>query len=64
MGQAWLSSAVGGVSNRTMGDGFVWDLRNSTGDVTPLVAVTVALRALRQLPELAPAAAKPFFMFS
>jgi hypothetical protein len=46
LGQAWLTSAVGGALRREVGDHWVWDLRAKAADVSPLVAVTVALRVL------------------
>lgn len=46
-GQAWLSTAVGAASKRKYADLWVWD-RWGAVDVSPLVAVTVALRAWQQ----------------
>jgi hypothetical protein len=50
LGTAWLASAVGGAAKRSTGDGWVWNRRDPRCDVSPLVAVTVALRAFEQLP--------------
>lgn len=43
LGQPELDQAVGGAVKRPIGDGHGWDRRNSTSDVTPLIAVTHAL---------------------
>lgn len=45
LGQAWLSTAVGGARQRKFADLWVWD-RWGQVDVTPLVSVTVALRVM------------------
>ena len=50
LGQAWLATAIGGARRRAVGQSWVWDLRSGDCDASPLVAVTVALRALEQLP--------------
>lgn len=51
LGTAWLATAVGGADRRLTGDGWVWNRRAASVDISPLVAVTVALRVLEQLPE-------------
>jgi hypothetical protein len=43
LGQRELNVAVGGAVKRTSGDAFVWDRRKSSLDISPLVAVTLAL---------------------
>jgi phage terminase large subunit-like protein len=43
LGQPQLDAAVAGATNRTVGDGKAWDLRNATVDITSLDAVTKAL---------------------
>jgi hypothetical protein len=43
IGQPELTAAVAGAETRTLGDGHAWDRRNTTVDITPLVAVTHAL---------------------
>lgn len=43
LGQAELDAAVAGATRRPVGDGFAWDRRTATVDLTPLVAVTNAL---------------------
>lgn len=49
--QSELALAVGGAVKRTVGtDGYGWDRRNATTDITPLVAVTHALWGLSQVP--------------
>lgn len=43
IGQAELTSAVAGATNRTVGDGHAWDLRGAAVDITSLDSVTKAL---------------------
>lgn len=45
-----LDAAVDGVVLRDVGDVKVWDRKNATADITPLCAVTVALRAIETMP--------------
>ena len=41
-GEPALMAAVGGASRRTVGDGWKWSRKDSTVDVSPLVAATYA----------------------
>lgn len=59
-GQEWLDTAVAGARQREQGDVKVWDRKRWSVDITPLCAVTVALRAFQQTPE---ADEQPFFMY-
>lgn len=43
--QSALEAAVAGAATRPLGDAWAWDRRKSSDDITPLVAVTLALRA-------------------
>jgi hypothetical protein len=43
LGQPELTNAVAGAIRRPLGDGFTWDRRSSTVDITPVLAVTGAL---------------------
>ena len=43
LGQASLSSALSGARKRTLGDAWAWHRQNSSTDITPLVAATLAL---------------------
>lgn len=45
-----LQAAHLAAARRRLGDGWVWDLRNSTATIAPLVAVTVALWTLDHAP--------------
>ncbi len=45
-GDGRLSEAVAAAAKRSSGESFVWDQRNATADITPLVAVTWALHAV------------------
>ena len=51
-GQVWLSTAIGGAPRRDLPSGqeWEWDLAGATADVSPLVAVTAALRVLSEQP--------------
>lgn len=60
LGDILLAPAVTGAARRPVGDGWVWDRRHKATDITPLVAATVALRALEQLPDESP---RPVFWF-
>jgi hypothetical protein len=44
VGQAWLTAAIGGAAKHTTSAGWTWDFKAATADITPLVALTVALR--------------------
>lgn len=46
-----LDKAVAGASKRRVGDAWMWDRRDSTIDVTPLVSVTLARWAQRTAPD-------------
>lgn len=46
--QAVLNTAVEGALTRTLGDAWTWDRRKPTADITPLVAVTLALWGLEE----------------
>lgn len=49
LGQAWLATAIGGASKRSHGkDVWMWDRTEAKVDISPLVAVTVGLRAFQQ----------------
>jgi len=48
--QEWLNTAVEGASKKQRGEAWLWDLQRSLADPTPLVAATVALRALEGRP--------------
>lgn len=50
MDQQWLNDAVAGVAKKFRGSSWLWDMQNSKADITPLDAVTVALRALEGRP--------------
>jgi hypothetical protein len=43
IGQTELTAAVAGAVRRQLGEGFAWDRRNASTDITPLVAATNAL---------------------
>lgn len=49
LGQAWLATSLGGAAKRPVGEGWVWDRRNAAADISPIVAVTVALRVLQSV---------------
>lgn len=49
LGQEWLADAVGAGVARKYGDGWMWERRNSSADVSPVAALTVGLRVLEQL---------------
>lgn len=42
IGQPDLDAAVASACRRSLGDGYAWDRKNSDGDISPLVAVTLA----------------------
>jgi len=50
MAQEWLDSAVFGARKKQRGESWLWDLQHSVADVTPLPALTCALRALEGRP--------------
>lgn len=56
LGQAALAAAVEAARQRDLGDGWAWSRRLSGGDITPLVACTMAAYALEAplVPEPAP----------
>lgn len=45
LGQSELNKALSGADKRPYGDAWVWSRRNSSADISPLVAVTLALWA-------------------
>ena len=47
IGQAELDEAVSGATTRTVSDGWLWDRKSASVDISPLVAATVALWALK-----------------
>ena len=47
IGQKALTEAVEGAATRTLGDAWAWDRRGKDVDITPLVAVTLALAGFR-----------------
>lgn len=47
IGQKVLTTAVEGAATRTLGDAWAWDRRSQDVDITPLVAVTLALAGFR-----------------
>jgi len=60
MDQEWLTDALEGIAKKQRGESWLWDLQTAMADPTPLVAGTVALRAL----EGCPPTAEPWFAFS
>lgn len=48
MGQAALTAAVEAARQRDLGDGWAWHRRMSGGDITPLVAVTLAAHGIER----------------
>ena len=50
IGQAWLSASVGGARRRKLGEQWVWD-RDAPADASPVIAVTVAMRAWQEMPD-------------
>jgi hypothetical protein len=50
IGQPELTAAVAGAKRRQLGEGFAWDRRAATVDITPLVAVTNALWGFISMP--------------
>lgn len=55
-GETALDAAVAGAGRRTVGDGWGWGRRNSTADVSPLVAASLAVWAHQHRP---PAPVRP-----
>jgi hypothetical protein len=43
LGTPEMAAAVGGAAKRPLGDAWAWSRKNSTVDITPLVASTLAL---------------------
>jgi hypothetical protein len=60
LGQPELTSAVAGARKRQLGEGFAWDRRNASVDITPLVAATNALWGYATRPP-DPEPEQPFF---
>ncbi len=50
LNQEWLNDAVDGVGKKKRGEAWLWDLQTAMADPCPLVAATVALRALEGRP--------------
>ena len=48
LGQAALTAAVEAARQRDLGDGWAWHRRLSGGDITPLVAVTLAAHGVER----------------
>lgn len=48
LGQQALSAAVAGATKRTLGESWAWSRKNSTVDISPLVASTLALWGTNQ----------------
>jgi hypothetical protein len=57
VGDLFLAPAVVGAARRVVGDGWVWDRRHKSTDITSLIAATVALRTLES------SVATPFFVY-
>jgi len=55
-GQGELTAAVAGAKTRMLADGWAWDRKNASVDISPLVAVTLAGWGIRKFgrPRLAP----------
>ena len=51
LGSLALSNAVRGAATRPLGDAWAWSRRNSSVDISPLVAMTLALYAAQGMPE-------------
>ena len=51
IGQPELTAAVAGAKRRQLGEGFAWDRRAATVDITPLVAATNALYGFATRPQ-------------
>jgi hypothetical protein len=49
IGQPNLAAALDGATKRPLGDAWAWNRVGSSVDISPLVAVTLALRALNTL---------------
>jgi hypothetical protein len=50
LGSPEVANAVRGAATRPLGDAWAWSRRNSTVDISPLVAMTLALHAAQDLP--------------
>lgn len=50
LGQAWLSTSVGGARRRKYGQQWVWD-RDAAADASAVISVTVAMRAWQEMPD-------------
>ena len=51
LGSSDLQHAIRGAATRPLGDAWAWSRKNSTVDISPLVAATLALSAARGIPE-------------
>ena len=51
LGTQAVANAVRGAATRPLGDAWAWSRRNSAVDISPLVAITLALHAAQDLPE-------------
>ena len=49
LGDLLLLDAIGGAFRLPTGDGWRWDTRSATADITPILAATAALRALESV---------------
>ncbi len=62
IGQAQIASALGGAKKRNFGDAWVWARRSSGVDITPVVAVTLALFGVSTLPPVKQMASSVMFV--
>ncbi|MFD8117084.1 terminase [Streptomyces microflavus] len=60
IGQVPLTNAVAGADKRDLADKWAWDKKNSSSDISPLVAVTLAAWGYRKVLHERPAAATPW----
>lgn len=51
LGTQAVTNAVRGAATRPLGDAWAWSRRNSAVDISPLVAMTLALHAAQDLPD-------------
>ena len=54
IGQDELDAAVMGATTRVVSDGWLWDRKSASVDISPLVACTVALWAVKSNPQTPP----------
>src|SRR5690606_24987877 len=47
--QPWLNSARGSASQRQLGDAWAWNRKDTSADISPLVAVTIAMQEYARL---------------